>query len=390
MILEDVKLREQDQDDEKTPYYYRTRIVDITTDKGTFSTPTRVIARSEYLARSNLPLAKPLPTDLAIDFRNLSEKQTKGLLTEGKVAEKILRVTQQFNDISRRAIFRISVFQPPKTILGDWSSKQKIEFADTQANYLQKKLGTNLITFPYLALPTSEYIQFINARYRRDQDLSTIFTLDLSMDYNSLKEILEHLKAKKDPMIIALIYEEWQKTIPQHNLIASYFDNEKMAFFACQVEREELDSHTSNLHAVACGGGFDLVSLIQKRGYSDNKNLDMTKINIYDPNTLSINNIEAVANDPSRDLVEEFDLNSYDYNDQPYLSSIVKGYKGAGIHPKKYQILYYLAKVHEAVTSPPRFDKERKMIKSKEFLQHISDTKLKEVPMIRSKQFHNL
>ena len=135
MILEDVKLRDSIQDDDRTPYFYRGRIVDITTDKGTFSTPNRVIARSEYLARSGAVLSKPLKPQLTIDFRNLSYSQVSGLLNENKVGEKMVGVTKQYNDITQRALLKMSVFQPPFISLREMSLTKNIEFADAQADY---------------------------------------------------------------------------------------------------------------------------------------------------------------------------------------------------------------------------------------------------------------
>ncbi|AJM91727.1 hypothetical protein [Nitrosopumilus piranensis] len=382
MILEDVRLRDTVQDNDNSPYFYRSRIVDITTDKGTFSTPNRVLARSEYLARSGAVLAKPLQTELTIDFRNLSDSQVSGLLNKNKVGEKMVGVTKQYNDITQRALFKISVFQPPLSTLRDMPLTQKKEFADAQADYLQRRLGTNLITYPYLELNSTDYIDFIDSHYRRDENNSVIFTLSLGMDRNSLQEILDHLIAKQDPMIINLIYQEWEKSIPQHNLINSYFDNERTAFFATQVPREDVESHVSNLHGVAFGGGFDLVSLIQPRGFGKNDNLDMTKIKFFNPQTLEIDNIENTLADNSRNMLEEFDFTSYDYNDAEYVTRILNHYEGAKIHPKKYQILYYLAKVHEAYTSPLKFDHERELIQSRELDEHIEETNLKNMPLI--------
>lgn len=43
MILEDVKLQHTSESDPKSPYYFRNRIVKVTTDNGIFYTPARVI-----------------------------------------------------------------------------------------------------------------------------------------------------------------------------------------------------------------------------------------------------------------------------------------------------------------------------------------------------------
>jgi hypothetical protein len=135
------------------------------------------------------------------------------------------------------------------------SSAEKVRFSYIQADFLQRRLGTNIISFPYLNMPVSEYTEFIDNHYRTNANISTIFTLDMGMERRYLEAILNHIIQKGHPLIINLIYKEWQKTIPQYDLVNHYFDNERTAFFLCQIEREEPESHTSNLHSVTLGGG---------------------------------------------------------------------------------------------------------------------------------------
>lgn len=273
-MIEDVKRRpDDDKNDSKSPYYFRSRIVDITTDKGKFSTPAKVIARSEHIARSEFGLSKALPRELAIDFRILIEKQMEDFTNNSKAVKRLIQKTKQFNDITRKALFRISVFQPAENVLQNMNTESKIKFADMQADFLQIRLGANVITYPYLALPSSDYVRFIDTHYRRDENFSTIFVLDMAMDVPSFRETVRHLVQKQEPIIIALIYRDWLDTAVQHDVITSYFDNDKVAFFACQVPREESESHTSNLHSVVCSGGFDLVALEQPRGFNPNLSL---------------------------------------------------------------------------------------------------------------------
>lgn len=386
MIIENVKLRDLDRNETDTSPYYRSRIVDITTDRGTFSTPARPNTRTEYVARSETPLSECLPLDLAVDFRDLNDELVKGLLDDPKIGNELVALTNQFNDITRRAKFRFSVFQPSKTLLNDMKPTNKIKFADMQAKYLQIKLDSHLVTYPYLNLPSNEYKEFIKGRYRYDGEFSTIFTLDLEMTPKHLQEILDYLIDMGDPIIINIIYRDWEKTIPQHEIINSYFDREQVAFFACQVPREDLISHTSNLHAVAFGAGFDLVALAQSRGYGSNEDLDLSKIKFFDPTTLGINNIEDTLLNESRIVSDEFQFSEDNFRDLAYVQKILKGFQGVKIHPLKYQILYYLARVHEAMLSPKIFDESRSKIESKEILTYIEETNLKNVPLIKNRR----
>lgn len=386
MRIEDVTVKARDQSGENSMLYYRSRVVEITTDKGTFTTPSRVVARTEYLARSGIPLYKNLPLDLAVDFRPLDNAQVDGLMNEGERAKKIVLLTKQFNDITANAIFRISIFQPSRKLLTAMSTPEKIRFADTQAEYLQIRLGTDLVTYPYLQLPISDYKSFIDSHTSTNGEFSTIFTLDMKMNMKDMKEVIDHIISKNQPTIIALIYEDWAETIPQHTLISSYFNQDKVAFFACQVEREQPESHTSNMHSVTFGGGFDLVALKQVRGYKKNPVLDLNKIRFFDPQTLSINNIESTLENPNRNIVNELSLQDDNARDYNYLGMILRGYRGALVHPKKFQVLYYLGRVHEALTSYTVFRNNRERIEHTRMLEHINETNLRLAPIIRRRR----
>jgi len=384
MILEDVDFADSYENDVKSPDYFRNKIMRITTDIGTFETPDRMNTRSEYLARSGMGLLKVLPRELAIDFKLLDQEHVEHLMNDDKKAAKMVALTKQFNDITRRAVFRLSIFQPSVAALDDMDIKRKIEFADTQARSLQIALGTNLITFPYLKLPLSDYINFIDTHYRRDEEFSTIFTLDLGMDPSYLEKILHHLAAKEEPIIIPVIYKHPDHSIPQRRIIASYFNNKRIAFLACQVPRENFDIHASNLHQVAFREGFDLVALLQPAPShpDEDEERDLNKIKIFDPSTLGIDSIHNVLAIPSRNIIDELKLPSYDLQDLSYLNRALRGYRGALNSDRKFQYLYYLARSHEGITSPPMFGIARERIEKGEMAEYIRGTKLSTIPMI--------
>jgi hypothetical protein len=90
--------------------------------------------------------------------------------------------------------------------------------------------------------------------------------------------------------------------------------------------------------------------------------------------------------DAERDIVNEFNLNEFNENDKIYLNLVLNGYRGALVHPKKFDILLYLTKMHEALTSTPEFEKIRTTIMDKETEQYITNSDLRNVPMIRAKR----
>lgn len=384
MILEDVKLNDVSKNEDESPYYFRSRSLDIITNEGTFTTPSRVNTRTEYVARSSVPLSEALDLNLAADFRELTIDQTTHVLSDNGQDDikKILDLAGQFNDITRRAIFKISFFQPPQISLLKMTDDEKIDFGDYQADFFQKSLGAGIITYPYLALPMSKYKKFIDARNKRDENTTSVFTFDMSMETKYFREIINYVIDKKQPTIICLIHRPWMDTPKNHTMISKLYDNEKTAFFACQVAREEETSHGSNLHSIGFTRGFDLVALHQSRGGGGDKDLSLNKIKFFDPETLEINTIDNVMRNPIRDVVKEFNFAQHNFRDKEYVSMILNGYEGAQYHYKKHEILYYLARTHEAMLSPKIFAQTRAKIASNEMESYIKDTVLKNMPML--------
>lgn len=382
MIIEDINLLHKIEQPITTPFHY-CRALEIVTDNGNIYTPYKTTNRPEFLARSGVPLLKTLPQNITSDFRLLDQKTIDGIFhASSNVGKKVLGTIKQFNDMTRGSKLRMTIFQPAEVILRNWSISKKINFADTQAEYLQAKLGLDLITYPFLNLPTSDYIEFIDKRYRGSETQSTIFTLDMAMEPNRLKSIIEHLVNKKEPIIIALIYKKWEISIPQHIIINDYFNNPKVVFMACQVDRIDEATNTSNTHAVAVGANFDIVALKQQRGYGK-PTLETNKINFFAPQTLQINNFDNTFQQ-QQNLISEMRLTADDYLDLKHVSRILNGRNGAKVHPKKYLTLFYLSRVHEALTSADTFSKQRDAILDRNVRTYILQTSLQHTPMVKS------
>lgn len=385
MIIEDVQLKETREGKSNSPYFFKNRVVEIITDKGKFQTPSRVNTRSEYVARSKVPLSESLNLDLAIDFRELTVEQTEQIIDESSDCIKnLIDLAGQFNDITQRSIFKFSTFQPPKEKLSVMTLPEKIKFADFQADLLQRRFGNGIISYPFLNFSISDYKNFIDERNIRDENHSTIFTLDMNMEPKDFRELIEYLTNSNEPTIISLINRPWRDYPIQHNIVSSFYDREKVVFFGSQVERIEPTSNSSNLHALAFGSGFDLVSLYQARGGGGSKILSLDKIKFFNPENLSISSVENALLEPSRDIVKEFNFSVHNKEDEDYASMILNGYQGGLNHPKKHQILYYLARTHEAITSPKIFEITREKIIKNEIEDYIQNTTLKNVPMLKT------
>ena len=232
MIVEDVETIVPMRSGPAAPSGFKARVMKITTSSGVFHTSARILTRTEHMARSDVPISKALPSDLAMDFRPLDQKGTRDFVKDSRAAVNIIRSTRQFNSCTRRAALRVSVLQPPKASLQKMSAEQRIRFADAQADMFRANLDAETVAYPYIGLGASEYIKFITRRSRRDESCTTLFTLDMEMDPSSLNKVLGHLQRDHRPAIVLLHHRDPDRTTAQHRILARYARDEKMAFAA--------------------------------------------------------------------------------------------------------------------------------------------------------------
>jgi hypothetical protein len=72
------------------------------------------------------------------------------------------------------------------------------------------KLNAGIITYPYLNLPVSTYKDFVKNRNRRNENYSTLFTLDMRMPPRDFNELIKFIISLERPTMILLIYRDWQ------------------------------------------------------------------------------------------------------------------------------------------------------------------------------------
>lgn len=375
MVIEDIRIRHIDASETISDLFYKNRILDVYTNKGKIMTPNRFTTNSEITARSQIPLSSPVPTDCCILFKPLTWPFMNNFHTNtsAKCAQ-LLRLNTQFNDLTKRSILRLSIFQPAKTALENMSIESKIRFAEMQAQYLQFMLNADIITYPYLDLPTSSYIDFINRNNRRNEHVSTVFTLDMGMDENSFKKILDHLIAPREPTLLALIHRDLKNNIGQYNYLASKYKEEKVAFIACQVPREDIYTKLSMAHEII-HHSFDFVALEQRHGGGP-LTPDLNKIRIFSPQQKSLDTLANTLADNNRSIIDELRIPEYNFRDTQLVHRMIEGYRGAGRATIKFQKWFYLARLHEIVNSKIEFSHVQEAIRTRNVAEYILESAL--------------
>lgn len=376
MILKDVGTLARRRVGPGVPAGPGARIMRITTDAGSFETPARLLTASEHRARSEASISRALPPELAMDFRPMSRGDAARLAAGGRAPDRMIATAHQFVSYTRRAMMRLIVFQPPTNALKDMSAEEKTTLADAQARILENDLGTGIVTYLYLGLDASLYERFVGERCRRNRARTPLFVLHMGMAPAALDKVLGMVAARKEPAIVPLIYKSPSGAARQHRVLARHLDNPRMALLACQVPRTVKigGRAVSGPHAAAIASGYDMVALKQHHPSPASSRPDLDKIAFFSRDTLRVDGIQSIIERGGRDLGGEFDLNANNEPDRRHIGEMLGGFKGAAANAKKSQQLRCLAKVHEAINSPPEFARMRAMIAAGRFDRYVSAT----------------
>ena len=374
-ILEDIRLKHVDSSETLSDLSYSNRILEIHTDRGKITTPARLTTNSEITARSQIPLSTSIPMDCCVSFKPLNSKFMTDFSTNvSGTCSSLIRSSIQFNDLTKRAVLRLSIFQPAMTALESMTTESKIRFAEIQAKYLQFLMGSNIVTYPYLKLPASDYINFIEKHDRMDEEVSAVFTLDMGMEEASFKKVIDYLLAKRRPALIALIYRNWKNYVGQYEHIASKSNENRVAFIACQVRREDNHTKLNKLHEMI-HHSFDLVALEQRQG-GEPSEPDLNKIRIFSPKRKSFDGVVDALEESGRDMAGELEIPPYNLGDQDLVRQMIEGYRGAGISPDKFQKWCHLAHFHELIASKREFLHAQNAIRIGETAEYIMQSNL--------------
>lgn len=366
MKLIDVKLDNLDQSKKELPYYYRSRSLKITTENGFIQTPTRMTARTEYYARANVPLNHPMPMDLAIDFKPIAPNQLKDFLKNTETVTDFRLHAKKFSQITERAKLSFSFYQPSDnalTVLKNMNRDNQKQFIEMQADFLQLQLGTNILTYPYIDYPFTDYKRYVD-KYFNSDPYSTIFVVDMKADPEHFKRVLDYL-VQKGAKLIALLYADIEVSPIQHYIIASrYANNENLGFLACQVPRKYLNTPVSGLQALQFTG-IDLVAPIQKStGGPINRNL--TKLEFFLRKSLLFDKIHDAFAHNGTVIAGDLDLHSSETQDAQLVKKMIRGFRLGEHDERAFYALLYFSRVHECFASVSEFDESRQLIRSSE------------------------
>ncbi len=363
MIKEIKKVDDDVNDDNDSDIFFSPKVFEVTTTRGRFFTPNRMVSKSEYNSKSRNYITLPMYNDLAIDFRIFDQPNFYDFITDNEKIKKISNKNNLFNIQTLRTKLKCSFYQPTQTCFENNSEKEIKKFFRLQT-MLQVDSNNGIITVPFLNFSKTKYKQIIRKILKDFDSLQFIFTLDMAMP--DFEEVLRFLISYKQPMIIAFIYRPFSNYALQHDVINSLSQSENVMFLACQVERDLGDS--SNIHPLQFSS-FDLIALRQSQNRPSEK-IDPNRVKLFRPSNLKLENPSNIDKNNLNNIVDEFKTEGYVENDIKFIQEAFKNIDKIGTE-MWYSNIYDLTVLHESIVSPQEFEVSRKFIANHETSDYI-------------------
>lgn len=156
---------------------------------------------------------------VALDFKIMERDQIRRFLTDNKTVSRLISNSRLFNNLTERTKLRLSIFQPAESIYGGLNKENKRNYLEMQSRFLQIAFGNNVLTYPYLDIPFTEYNVYVD-RYFNDEEFNTVFVVNMNTEISHFKKVIDYL-ILKGSKLIAFIYSGWDTSPLQHQTIAS-------------------------------------------------------------------------------------------------------------------------------------------------------------------------
>ncbi len=393
--------------DEKSPYFYPSRTIEIKTSEGRILTPTRAATFYEFNQKIAIPAITPIDNPISISVRKMNWKKLATFLKQNGLYKNWFRQILDSEDMMKYSSFRAHVIQPTtsKIILKNPNgtvqkdAKGKVKTEPSGVDYLadnpnlrerfvrlvlkmQLDADLDIITVPYMKFPISDYQQFITSITReiRSQNKEPLFIFDL--DYQKrgdrFEDAMSFFIKKADIKLMAFGNKSFQSAPISYDVLSRYVTKD-VAFFTFEIAREDkireegeekVKDEISKMHYFPFIGN-DVYSIKTPKYVPDpNKpKMEATKetIKFFNPTNLLIEHSSTRLKQPKKVLEEMKE------SGDKWLNDIIGDYHVIGNDEDKIKVINALSKVHELKTSTMEFVELQKRVRSGESTEYIKE-----------------
>lgn len=399
MTFKNVKVKSLDN---KSPYVYPSRTVEIELDKKVI-TPTRAATLTEYHYKAGVPTRTPIQNAVSLSVLKMNLNHLSSFLNENGTYHSLSRRLSANNDIMKYSALRAHIIQPTSTKTKKQDEKGNTVTTESAIEYLaanpekreqflrfiiklQSDQGLEIISIPYLNLPLSDYSKLAKdvTERLRNLNLEPLFVFDLDYQKSAEKfgEALSMLIDKVGIKLLAFPHKSFSRHAVSYDKLSRYVGKD-VAFLSLNTPREEEDAISlSTMHELPFLGN-DVYAVESPRFFpkpdkpgqgghggsaaapEPKYEIKKEKIRFFNPETLVIESSALRIVKPDAILKEIGEA------DNEGMLTILKDYGIMDNDQDKLAVLRSFSKVHELKASTTEFQTVQQRIKNEESTEYI-------------------
>ena len=395
MTIQKVSLKEID---DKSPYGYPKRTIEIKTKEGTIQTPTRSITNHEYRQKEIIPAGIQFQGNSSFFLERMSRKKLELFLTSDSPFENLFKRIRIQNERSQHVPLNLAMIKPSITrtkneegkILKNSSMDLLVSSERHREKFLrmiiklQQASNMNTITIPSLNLQLSEMKKVMKeiTEFITKDGSTPVFFFELGKNF---PELLKYATHDLQIQLIGINYKKYTSAIQSYEAMRDVYDKD-VAFFVANTSRADPSfDEISTMHYLPFLSNDIFSSFIptpkittdiksEQESVVQNK-LDQVKL--FDKTELKI-----------RKITKGFDKNQIlkqmDKFEDVRLTEMLDNFQDAGKpnQTTKLNELKAFSKIHEVMASSSEFDTFREHIKdrsTKDYVDDLSKNTLKKI-----------
>jgi len=383
-----MKVKVRYVDEGESDLFYTARSVEIKPTSKTIKTPIRVLTNGDLNAKAGAPLEISLEAPIAGIHKPLNKNDVNGIFTKNNTSEKIIKWIEGFLQQMQHSKVVFPLIQPPKNSFDEILISDKVKRTFFRLIYqIQKQAGLDNICVPWLNFSKEKTIEFYDEILKNSND-NYIFFLnseskpeDISVISNYLKQQIETERIQ----FVGILSKPVRKVLRSYDILWDTFKESDAGLILSDIER--VDTNNPNIANVSSSHfnefivGDAFMSKVYGGGGGANVQFFVShRLKIFNKDTLAVNPVERYPSD--EEWISSITNTIFD----PTLRNKLENYEEANSNRDKYNVLNYIAKVHEFIESSDEFRISQDYIKKEESSVYISEKQSLNSAILNSKR----
>jgi len=369
--------------DDKSPYGYPTKSIEIKTSQGDILTPSRAVTSHEYSQKEIAPTDITLDDKTSLFVERFGYGKLEKFLTEDTSFERLSDRLRIHKERAQHSYLNIALLKP--TITKDKDKKSAMDLLGIKKHrekffrmtiQLQKLMGYDPISIAIPNIPLSEAKPMMKDTYDmlEKDNLSSVFFFEMGKNF---PELLTYAVKDLNQQLIGVNYKRYTKAVHSYEAMRSYYDKD-VAFLVANTSRQDgYFDDLSTMHYMPFLSNDLFASFVPPQGFAGNDDLTpkerLSGIRLFNKNQLTLDKITEHRFDVEQILKE---------SGRPHemtLQDMLVNYEEAGKPKNKLMLsrLRAFTKVHESKASSKELSEFQKRVKERSTKDYVDESSKK-------------